>query len=182
MASIAFTIPSPGPGQGAAVKVVWFQSDNGAEFTQIAEEDVSALTEVDGVYTWEEATAETDKYQLVKTRTAGGVLSSFGMLLPPIQDNPALQTLAGNVKEFGASDWSAGDTVTMTIERDQLVGGVVLEPVVRTATIDANGGFVLTPDKGVDVTVKVAYAATGKVYFAKSFVVSDDNIMNIKDY
>lgn len=182
MASIAFTIPSSGPGEDAAVSVVWYQSDDGANFTQIAEEDVANLTDVDGVYTWEESTAETGKYQLVKTRTAGGVLSLFGALLPPVQGNPALQTLTGNVKEFGASDWSAGDTVTMSIERDQLIGGVVLEPVVRTAIVDANGGFTLTPDKGADVTVKVMYAATGKVYFAKSFVVSDDNIMNIKDY
>jgi len=149
---------------------------------QIAEESIANLTAVDGVYTWEEATAETDKYQLIKTKTAGGVFSPFGALLPPKQDNPALQTLVGNVKEFGAAGWSAGDIVTMAIGQDQLVGGVVLEPVERTATVDVNGGFTLTPDKGADVTVRVKYAATGRVYFTKSFTVSDDDIKNVKDY
>lgn len=183
-ATIQFQIPAPAAGEDTPVSVVWYDSELGTLFAQIGEELIANLTydaETE-LYTWTLAEASTSRYQLIKTKSAGGVESFSGAFLPPLPSNPGLQSLYGSAKEFGAAIWSQGDTVEMTMGRDQLVGGVILEPVTRTTTVDANGQFVLTPDKGVEVVVKVKNQTTGKVYYNKSFVVSSDDQKNIKDY
>jgi len=183
-ATIQFQIPAPAAGEDTPVSVVWYDSEFGTLFSQIGEELIANLTydaETE-LYSWELAAADTSRYQLIKTKSAGGIESFSGAFLPPLPSNPALQSLYGSAKEFGAATWSQGDTVEMTMGRDQLVNGVILEPVTRTTTVDANGQFTLTPDKGAEVTVQVKNASTGKVYFAKTFVVSADDQKNIKDY
>lgn len=182
-ATITFQIPSPAAGEDTPVSVVWYDSADGTAFAQIGEELIANLTydaETE-LYSWELAEADTSRYQLIKTKSAGGIESFSGAFLPPLPSNPLLQSLYGSAKEFGAATWSAGDTVEMTMGKDQLINGVILEPTTRTTTVDANGQFVLTPDKGVEVKVQVKNQ-DGKIYFSKSFVVSSDDQKNIKDY
>lgn len=183
-ATIQFQVPAPAAGEVMPTAVVWYDSADGAVFSQIGEELLASLAydAGTGLYSWELPAAATSRYQLIKTKSAGGIESFSGAFLPPLPSNPALQSLYGSAKEFGAATWSQGDTVEMTMGRDQLVGGVVLEPITRTAVVDANGQFVLTPDKGAEVTVQIRNASTGKVYFAKTFLVSSDDQKNIKDY
>lgn len=183
-ATIQFQIPAPAAGEDTPVSVVWYDSELGTLFAQIGEELIANLTydaETE-LYTWTLAGASTSRYQLIKTKSAGGIESFSGCFLPPLPSNPALQSLYGSAKEFGAATWSQGDTVEMTMYQEQLVGGVILEPVKRTVAVDTNGQFVLTPDKGCEITVQIKNQTTGKVYFSKSFMVSSDDQKNIKDY
>jgi hypothetical protein len=183
-ATVQIRISTPAAGEDTPVSVVWYDSDDGTDFVQIGEELIANLVydEETGIYTWTLSDADTSHYQLIKTKSAGGIESFSGAFLPPLPSNPALQSLYGSAKEFGAATWSVGDTVEMTMFREQIGNGVILEPVTRTATVDANGQFVLTPDKGVEVTVQVKNVTTGKVYFSKSFVVDTEDQKNIKDY
>jgi hypothetical protein len=180
-ATINFTVPTPEAGEAAAVSVRWYDSADGITFTLLSSSLLSALTEVDGVYSWTVAAADSSHYQQIKCVSAGGRESDFGAILPPMPSSAVLQTLFGTVKEFASAVWSVGDTVTMTIQRDTLENGLVLEPVVKTATVNANGLFTLTPDKGADVNITIA-GSDGVIYFDKSFTVSDDDTKDIKDY
>lgn len=184
-ATVQILISTPSAGEDTPVSVVWYGSDDGVTFSLVGEELIANLVydAETGIYTWTLSAADTSHYQLIKTKSAGGIESFAGAFLPPLPSNPALQSLYGSAKEFGAATWSEGDTVEMTMGgREQLVNGVILEPVTRTATVDANGQFVLTPDKGCEVTVQAKNHTTGKVYYSKSFVVSADDQKNIKDY
>lgn len=183
-ATIVFTIPEPAAGEDVPVNVVWYDSADGSGFTSIGEELLANLTPdpVTGAYSWELAAADTSRYQLIKTKSSGGIECFSGVLVPPLPSNPVLQSVYGSAKEFGVATWSTGDTVEMTMTQDQMVDGVILEPVTRTVLVDANGMFVLTPDKGVKVKVQVKNQGDGKVYFSKSFTVSSEDQKNIKDY
>jgi hypothetical protein len=183
-ATISFQIPAPAAGEDTPTSVVWYDSADGETFAEIGQALISSLTydAVTQTYSWPLAGANTARYQLIKTKTAGGVENFFGAFLPPLPSNPGLQSLSGSAKEFGVTTWSVGDTVEMTMGREQLVNGVIMEPAVRTATVDANGQFLLTPDKGAEVLVQARNHTTGKVYFSKSFTVSSDDQKNIKDY
>jgi hypothetical protein len=183
-ATIQFQIPAPAAGEDTPVSVVWYDSADGVAYAELGEELIANLTYDAGtqLYAWTLAAASTARYQLIKTKSAGGIESFSGAFLPPLPSNPALQSLYGSAKEFGAATWSAGDTVEMTLFREQIGNGVILEPVTRTATVDANGQFVLTPDKGVEIAVQVKNVTTGKTYFSKSFVVDTEDQKNIKDY
>lgn len=179
---IQFAVPEAGTGEGAAVAAVWYESSDGAEYTEVGRSLLSALPMESGKYVWELAEADGTNYQLVKTATSGGVVSSFGVLLPPLPSVPGLQALHGNAKEFGAATWSEGDTVTMTLQGEQLVGGIVLEPVTRATAVNAQGLFTLTPDKGAIVSIKVANVTTGKVYYNRVITVTQDSVRNLSDY
>jgi hypothetical protein len=182
-ATILFTIPAPSASEDPATIVVWYDSVDGSDFVQIAEEQVANLpVDDDGVYTWALPEGDTTHYQLVKTRSALGIESFSGFLLPPLPANPTLQSLYGSAKEFGSADWAVDDIVNLTMDNNQLVGDVILEPVTLSTTINANGLFSLTVDKGAGVTLQIKNVTTGKVYFSKSFTVSDDDQKNIKDY
>lgn len=179
---IQFAVPAAGAGESEAVTAIWYESADGSEYTEIGRSLLSALPVESGKYVWELAEADGANYQLVKTVTTGGVVSPFGMLLPPLPSVPGLQSLTGNAKEFGAATWSEGDTVTMTLQGEQLVGGVVLEPVARTTSVNAQGLFALTPDKGATVTIKIANVTTGKVYYTRTITVTQDSVRNLSDY
>jgi hypothetical protein len=192
-ATIVFTIPEPAAGEDVPVSVVWYDSADGSGFASIGEKLLNDQTPnpetgnltydpVTGTYSWELAAADTSRYQLIKTKSAGGIECFSGVLMPPLPSNPVLQSVYGSAKEFGVATWSVGDTVEMTMTQDQMVDGVILEPVTRTVLVDANGMFVLTPDKGVKVKVQVKNQGTGKIYFSKSFTVSSEDQKNIKDY
>jgi hypothetical protein len=179
---IQFAVPEAGAGEGAAVTAIWHESPDGAEYAEIGRSLLSALPMESGKYVWELAEADGANYQLIKTATAGGVVSPFGALLPPLPSVPGLQALHGNAKEFGAATWSEGDTVTMTLQGEQLVGGVVLEPVTRVTAVNAQGLFTLTPDKGATVTIKIANVTTGKVYYTRIITITQDSARNLSDY
>ncbi len=184
-ATVQILISTPSAGEDTPVSVVWYGSDDGVTFSLVGEELIANLVydAETGIYTWTLSAADTSHYQLIKTKSAGGIEAFSGAFLPPLPSNPALQSLYGSAKEFGAATWSEGDTVEMTMGgREQLVNGVILEPVTRTATVDANGQFVLTPDKGCEVTVQAKNHTTGKVYYSKSFTVDSSDQKNIKDY
>lgn len=183
-ATIQFQLATPSAGEDTPVSVVWYDSEDGLVFTLLAEELIANLDcdEVSGVFTWSNDDGDTSRYQMIKTKSSGGIEAFSGAFIPPLPSNPALQSLYGSAKEFGAATWSVGDTVEMTMGRDQLVNGIILEPVVRTTTVDANGQFVLTPDKGAEITVRIKNAGTGRVYFTKSFLVDSSDQKNIKEY
>ncbi len=179
---IQFAVPEAGAGEGEAVTAIWYESADGTEYTEIGRSLLSALPVESGKYVWELAEADNTNYQLVKTATSGGVVSPFGVLLPPLPSVPGLQALHGNAKEFGAATWSEGDTVTMTLQGEQLVGGIVLEPVTRVTAVNAQGLFTLTPDKGATVTIKIANVTTGKVYYTRIITITQDSARNLSDY
>lgn len=179
---IQFSVPASGAGEGAAVTAIWYESSDGAEYAEIGRSLLSSLPVSSGKYVWELAAADNAKYQLIRTATADGVVSPFGMLLPPLPSSPGLQSLHGNAKEFASATWSVGDTVTMTLQGEQLIGDVVLEPVTRTTTVNAQGLFTLTPDKGATVTIKIANVTTGKTYYTRTITVTQDSVRNLSDY
>jgi len=179
-----FDIPEPTAAEDPAVAVVWYDSADGAAFAPIGEEQVVNL-DVDPLsekYVWPLEVADTARYQMLKTRSAGGIESAFGALLPPLPANPGLQTVFGTVKEFGSPDWAEGDIVEATMKGNQLNSGTIVEPVTAATTVNANGLFSLPLDKGCDVTLQVKDAASHKPYFTRSFTVNDADQMDIKDY
>jgi hypothetical protein len=183
-ATINFNVPVAGAGEDVAVSVNWYDSVAGASFTLIGTSLLSTLSTdpITDKYIWTLPAALTSRYQLIKTVSAGEVESSFASLLPPLPADPGLQSLFGSVKEFGSVNWSVGDIITVTTKNDQIAGGAILEPIIRTATVNSNGLFTILADQGSQVTFRATYAATGKAYFEKSFVVSTASSRDIKEY
>ena len=181
-ATIKFKIPAPAAGEDAAVRVVWYESPDGLEFTEIADELVASLDVVDDFIIWPLEAADPANYQMIKTKSAGGVESAFGAMLPPLPTSPGLQSVFGSVKEFGAATWAENDVVEVTMKGNQLNSGVVVEPVVLQTTVNVNGLFAILVDKGCNVTLQVKNASTLKPYFTKAFEVSADDLMDVKDY
>jgi hypothetical protein len=103
----------------------------------------------------------------------------------PAAPSPEQQTLYGYAREFAANVWSQGDVATMTINPNNSDSvGTILKPWVATATVDANGMFSFTPDKGArNVTIKLAPVGGGQPYFRKTIPeISPDDEMNITAY
>jgi hypothetical protein len=103
----------------------------------------------------------------------------------PAAPSPEQQTLYGFAREFAANVWSAGDVATMTINPNNSdSAGTILKPWVATATVDANGMFSFTPDKGAqNVTVKLTPAGGGQPYYRKTIpVISQDDEKNVTAY
>lgn len=95
-----------------------------------------------------------------------------------------LQVLIVNAKKFAEATWAEGDTVTMTLQNQdggQAAGGSALQPTTKTTTINSDGNAFLTPDKGAAVTVKINKTGE-RVYFSKSFIVTDDDERDITAY
>lgn len=176
MVTITFANPTPGTNEDAAVSVVWYDSTDGAAFTEIATSLISALPYdlVSGLYTWACSQADPTHYQLIKTVSAGGVQSFAGSLLPPLPANPTLQSLFGYAKDLGTA-WSEGDTVTVTPRRNQIVNGVIVNPKPKTTQV-LNGIFSILVDKTAEIQLNVGD------YYVKTIIVSLADTANIKDY
>jgi hypothetical protein len=92
------------------------------------------------------------------------------------------QILYGNTKEFAATAWSVGDIATMTISSSQIINGVIIEPAIRTCTLDSTGLFSFTPDIGL-TNILITISNFRGIYFSKAIsLINTNSSMNISDY
>lgn len=88
--TILFNIAEPTASEAPASTVEWYQSPDG-ETWGITPVDTIAIADLttgtDGRYAWTSALADATQYHLLKTRSALGVLSSHGVMVPPSKYN-----------------------------------------------------------------------------------------------
>lgn len=102
--TLVFNIPTPAATEATPVSVYWYQSTDGYTWGAAVDNSLIADLTIDPVsdkYVWESAVAAPDKYHQVKTKSASGIYSSFGAIIPPRPTDPDMCTILADVVTFG---------------------------------------------------------------------------------